>query len=86
MSKKLSFIFEEIQKNLKLARKFEIRYYKRFKAYWVFYNEKLMTIVNNRGKSYCVGSDLQSEIYHNLVVSKILVKKRTCKLRIKHEI
>lgn len=79
----LLYIFEKVKKDLKLSQDFTIEKRKWLDTddcYWIYYKDKLVYIINSNNESVYRFTDVRAEVMITLLLTKILVKKKICRL------
>lgn len=81
----LLYIFEKVRKDLKLSQEFRIEKgdFSEIKdCYWIYYRDKLVSIINNNNNESVYGfTDVREEVMITLLLTKVLVKKKICRLK-----
>lgn len=79
----LLYVFEKVRKDLKLSQEFKVekKDYSEIKnCYWIYYRNKLVSIIKDN-KSVYGFDDVREEVMITLLLTKVLVKKTTCRLK-----
>lgn len=80
----LLYIFEKVKKDLKLSQEFRIEkgdFSEIENCYWIYYKDKLVSIINSNSESVYGFADVREEIMITLLLTKVLVKKKICRLK-----
>lgn len=80
----LLYIFEKVKKDLKLSQDFTIEKRKWLDTddyYWIYYKDKLVSIINSNNESVYGFTDIRTEVMITLLLTKVLVKKKICRLK-----
>lgn len=85
MITRLTRIFKKVKKDLKLSQNFRIEKNDftdvSKDCHWIYYRDKLVCILNKDNKSIYGFKDIRNEIRITLLLTNVLQKKTTCRLR-----
>lgn len=82
MKNHLILVFEKIRKDFNLTKNFTIKETKLpFDGHLVYYKDKLVTMINNDGKSAFGFYDVKEEARVTLMLTGILKKTTICQLK-----